>query len=145
MKKLASLFVVLLIVTGCKINIVNNINASGTVSFEILEQSSHGGRKERSNVIITSQDDLQALYTELKLGTAPKVNFDSNNVVALFLGQKPSGGFTIGVKSVTVEGNVATVKVNITKPEPGQMTTTVITTPYSITVIPKTEQVVIEE
>lgn len=145
MKKLASLFIVLLVVTGCRINIVNNINATGIVSFEILQQSAYGGREQRSDMVITNQNDLQSLYSELNLGDAPHVDFDTNNVVALFLGQKSSGGYSIGVRSVMVEGNVATVKVSIRKPEPGENATMAITTPYSITVIPKTERVIIEE
>lgn len=108
-------------------------------TFEVLKQGGYGGRESASNVVITSQQQLDALYQELNLEDNPKVDFSKRNVVALFLGQKSSGGHSIGIKEVNVTGNTATVAI-ITKSPEGHATMA-LTQPYCIASITKTEKV----
>ncbi|WP_294819984.1 protease complex subunit PrcB family protein [uncultured Flavobacterium sp.] len=142
MKRFFTLALVALALTACKINVVNHIAVDNAITFEILKQEAYGGREKESTMVITSQSQLTGLYAELGWGDVPSVDFEKNNIVALFMGQKNSGGYSIGVKSISIENNVATIKVLETVP--AGMATMAITNPYCIVMVPKTEKVVVE-
>lgn len=156
MKKIITLLSLAAIMTGCVTHQKGEDGKPGepgksgvenlktTAEFEILKQEGYGGRATKSNVEINSQDALNALYKELNLGEAPKVDFKKKMAVALFMGQKNSGGFSVTVSSVIVKNGIATVMVKYTEPGPDDMVTSAITNPYCIAVIPKTEKVVFE-
>lgn len=144
MKRIIALStVVLIFITGCKINVTNNIRVDAAVAFEILKQDSYGGRDNESVVVVKSQDELNKLYKELGWSDVPKVEFNQNNVVALFMGEKRTGGYSIGVKKVSIDDGVVTLKVLKTKPD--GMATMAITAPYCIVVVPKSDKVIVEE
>lgn len=118
---------------------VNADKASAQAKFEVLKQDEFGGRETAGNVTIKSQQELNNVYSELNLGIAPKVDFTQRNVVALFMGTKSSGGYSIGIKNVVLNGNTAVVEVMSGKPE--GMASSVMTTPYCIASIAKTDKV----
>lgn len=141
MKKLLTLSLLLMLV-ACKINVVNNFNMDTTIAFEILKQEAYGGRDAKGTVVVTSQEQLNGLYKELGWNDVPAVDFTKNNVVALFMGEKRTGGYSIGIKKVVVKDNTAIITVTETKPE--GMATMALTAPYCIALIPKTKEVVVE-
>lgn len=142
MKKVITFCLMLVIITSCSINVVNNVKVDAAVAFEILKQDSYGGRDQKSTVVIKSHDELVKLYKELGWTNIPTIDFSQNNVVALFMGQKNSGGYSIGVRKVTIEDNTAIINTVETKPE--GMATMALTAPYCIVVIAKTDKVVVE-
>jgi PrcB C-terminal len=140
MKKIFTLLLLALAVASCKIN-----KASQSAStFEVLKQEAYGGWEEKSNIVIKSQGELTSLYKELGQENVPTVDFKKNTAVALFMGQKSTGGYSIGIKSINVKGDTAIIKVLETRPEPMTNATMALTTPYCIALIPKTEKVVFE-
>lgn len=141
MKKLLTLSLLLMLV-ACKINVVNNFNMDTAIAFEILKQEAYGGRDAEGTVVVTSQEQLNGLYKELGWNDVPAVDFTKNNVVALFMGEKRTGGYSIGIKKVVVKDNTAIITVTETKPE--GMATMALTAPYCIALIPKTKEVVVE-
>lgn len=142
MKKVITLGLLLALLTGCSIKVVNNIKVDAAVAFEILKQDSYGGRDKKSNVVVKSHDELVALYKELGWINVPTIDFSQNNVVAIFMGQKNTGGFSIGVRKVTIEDDKAIINTIETKPE--GMATMALTAPYCIVVVAKTDTVVVE-
>lgn len=143
MKKIITLSLLMLVFTGCRINVINNIRVDAAVAFEILKQDAYGGRDKESSVIIKSQDELDKLYKELGWSAVPKIDFMQNSVVALFMGEKNTGGYSIGVRKVAVVDNTVVVKVLKTSPE--GMATMAITAPYCVVAVPKADKIVIEE
>lgn len=143
MKKILALGALLLILAGCRINVVNNISADPAITFEILKQEEYGGRAKKSTVVVSSQQQLNELYKELGWNDVPVVDFSNSNVVAIFMGQKNTGGYSISIKKVAIENNTATIQVNTTAPE--GMATMALTAPYCIAVIPKTDEIVVKE
>jgi fructose-1,6-bisphosphatase len=142
MKRLLQLGLMMVLLSSCSINVLNNLNANVGTTFELLKEEAYGGRENESNVVLKSQSELDKLYADLNLGAAPKINFESNKVVALFMGQKSSGGYSISIRKITVDGDTTTVSVKRTLPE--GMATMALTAPYCIAIIPKTDKVVIE-
>jgi hypothetical protein len=109
--------------------------AAAKADFEVLKQEQYGGREAESYVVIQSQPELNKLYESLGQDAAPTIDFTKRNVVALFYGQKNSGGYRIGIKEVRAEGDG--LMVIIEKEEPSGMATTVLTAPYCIASVPK--------
>lgn len=107
-------------------------------NFEILKQEQYGGRETEASMLIKSQAELNALYESLGQDAAPIVDFTNRNVVALFMGQKNTGGYSIGIKTVTIDGNTAIVSVERT--QPSGMATMALSAPYCIASIPKAEK-----
>ncbi|RWX01457.1 protease complex subunit PrcB family protein [Flavobacterium cerinum] len=142
MKKIITFSLLMLVFTGCKINVINNVKVDAAVAFEILKQDAYGGRDKESTVIIKTQAELDKLYKELGWSSVPKIDFIQNNVVALFMGEKSTGGYSIGVRKVSVVDG--TVVVNVLKTSPEGMATMAITAPYCIVAVPKSDKTVIE-
>ncbi|MES2484430.1 MAG: protease complex subunit PrcB family protein [Bacteroidota bacterium] len=143
MKRILLLGMASVMMASCSINVLNNTNANLGIAFEVLKQDAYGGREKKSSVVISSQADLASLYKELGWSNVPMVDFNKNNVVALFMGQKNTGGYSINVRKISVDGDTTTVYVKTT--EPDGMATMALTAPYTITIIPKTNEVHIED
>lgn len=151
MKKLAFLSLII-VLAGCAMNKKGEDGKNGASGksgeynnhYKILAEGSYGGRETAAQEIIKSQEELDDLYKGLNLEAAPDVDFDTYNVVALFLGQKSNGGYSIGIESVKFEGNTATVKIKTTKPKPGENVTMALTQPYCIATVTKTDKITFE-
>jgi len=135
MKKIIT-FSLLILFAACK---TATPTIGGEATFDILKQETNGGRAKAGNVVITSQKELDALYSELNLTTAPVLDFTTNNVVAVFMGQKNTGGYSIRINKVVLNDNAAIVTIQQTRPE--DMAAMMITEPYCIAKIPKTKKV----
>lgn len=114
-----------------------NVMQEGRI--EVLKQGDSGGRETAGNVVITTREELVKLYSERNWDDVPIIDFTKNNVVALFMGQKSSGGYRIGIEKLEINGNTAIVTVS--KKSPEGMATTVMTQPYYIAAITKTDKV----
>ena len=138
MKKIITLSLVLVFFAACK-TAAPIIGGEGT--FDILKQEPNGGREKAANVLIKSQEELNALYSELKISDVPTIDFTTNNVVALFMGQKRTGGYSISVGKVILEGETNTATVQIVETTPQDIATMAITEPYCIAKISKSKKV----
>lgn len=142
MKKLIVLTILVSVIISCKSQQKETSDNEG-LPFTIIDKGSHSGKEEASELLITNYNDLKALYEELNLQDVPQVNFNANNVAALFMGQQRNGGYSITVKKVVYAGNdtaTAVIMADTTKPEKGEMVTMALTSPYCIALIPKTEK-----
>ena len=138
MKKIAALSLLLVTIFGCSAQKGKDRHDG----YTIVKQESYGGRETAGNETITTQAELVKLYAELNIEEVPSIDFKKQNVVALFMGQKRTGGYTISIGSLDVLNDTATIKVLETTPE-GGMATMALTAPYCIASIPKTAKVVV--
>lgn len=141
MKKIVALSFILLTVISCNCK----KSASEGEKFSILKESAYGGRHTESHELIKSEQAFKAIYKELNIQDVPEVDFDKNNVVVAFMGQKRSGGYSITIEKVTVKDNTALVLVKNTVPEPNTTVTMALTAPYCMALIPKTDNVEVKE
>jgi hypothetical protein len=147
MRKIAIIAIAALCMAGCAVKTKGEAGKDGSAgkpammekNFTILKQEEYGGLEKAANYIITAQKDMVLMYKDLGFTEIPLVNFDEKTVVAVFMGQKNTGGYSIGIESVTIKGNVAEVQVKETHPD--GMVTMALTNPYCIAVIPKSEYV----
>jgi hypothetical protein len=70
---------------------------------------------------------------------APKVDLSQRLVVAVFLGTRPTAGYTVEVRATRVEGGALVVEYVEQRPDPGDITAQVITSPFHIVTVPRHE------
>ena len=106
------------------------------VTYELIESQSHGGYRNGQFQTIANQLDLKSLYTHLNLSrkpglSLPEVNFETESIIALFMGEKMSGGYVIKIKSIQ-RINTNKIEIQIEETKPGDIATMAITSPFSI-------------
>jgi hypothetical protein len=67
----------------------------------------------------------------------PAVDFDKEMVVAVFLGTRPTAGFSVEIVGAREEGTTLIVSYRESRPQPGTITAQVLTSPYHIVAVPK--------
>jgi hypothetical protein len=68
---------------------------------------------------------------------APTIDFDRETVVAVFVGSRPTGGFSVAIGSATERDGTLVVAYHETSPPPGAIAAQVLTFPYHIVAVPK--------
>jgi hypothetical protein len=71
---------------------------------------------------------------------APAVDFSREMVVAVFMGSRPTGGFSVEIVSATERDGQLVVTYRERLPQPDAITAQVLTSPYHIAAIPKSEK-----
>jgi hypothetical protein len=113
--------------------------------YEVLMQKSNGGAKVRFFEIISQPDEFIMLKNDPELKN--KLESDAiatSNFLILSMGEKSSGGYAIGIESVTETDKNIIVTVKETKPEPGENVTTAFTNPYCVVRINSKKEIVIK-
>jgi len=125
---------------GC--NSSKNINTSmdknyeyTQISFETLVEDQTGGYVKEEIRVISDHKSLLEVYNFVnrirKPGfPIPTIDFSKETVIAVFMGEKTSGGYAVSVESVKEEGENIIVQIKEIKPDPKDMVTMVITQPF---------------
>ena len=69
--------------------------------------------------------------------TQPVVDFSKEMVVGVFMGSRPSAGYTISILSTIQKDGKTLVRYQETMPAKGTMTAQIITSPYHLVAVPK--------
>ncbi|MDP2696210.1 MAG: protease complex subunit PrcB family protein [bacterium] len=111
----------------------------GDIEFEtVVLAAGNGSYNDKKNYVITNDDDWE------NLGQTAEIDFNSDIVIAAFQGEKASSGYAIEIKEilVTTENTVEVWVLEII-PGPTCITASVITSPYHIVKIPKTNKEIV--
>jgi hypothetical protein len=92
---------------------------------------------EPREVVIRSSAEWNALWKEHgSTQPVPAVNFSKELVAAVFLGIRPTGGFSVEVVGARIEGDVLIVEYVEQRPGRGSIVTQVLTSPFHIVKLP---------
>ncbi|MCR4275955.1 MAG: protease complex subunit PrcB family protein [Candidatus Parcubacteria bacterium] len=117
--------------------VANTQPSAVIVPFTEITRGSESTVATRVNYVITSADELNKLWEMVNAtGTPPTIDFRTQAVIAVFAGQKSTGGYSIAVASVTDTGDTRTVAVTLTSPGTDCMVTESFTNPYQIVTVP---------
>ena len=111
-------------------------NAQAEVQFRRIGQWTHTGISERRRLVIRDANGWAAFWSELGVGDRPALDFTRDLVVAVAAGQQSSGGHEISVTQVTNANGELRIEVVETSPGPNCMTTTALTQPVDVVVVP---------
>lgn len=106
-----------------------DLSRTGDVQVEQLSSGAMGPEQRRI-LIATSAQDLAAA-TGIEVPDAGEGTY-----VAIAWGEKPTGGYTVGFESASVEGVRVTVNVALEDPPPDAMVAQAITYPYAVAFLP---------
>jgi hypothetical protein len=142
MKRLIAAITILLVMASC--------GGSKTTSakkplYEVLTQQEDGGGNIRFFEILSEQKEIIMLQNDEKL--KKKIKPDdilSSNFLILNMGEKNTGGYSIGVEKVEETADKIIVTVKETEPAPGSMVTQAITYPYAVVRINSKKDIVVK-
>ena len=106
------------------------------VAWEVLAQGQQAiGFDKPQYILVSSQDQLTNLWykaygSKLTMPPVPTIDFSRETVLAVFDGQKPTGGYGLDVRGVTVENGELYVDLVHTQPQAGAVTTQALTSPW---------------
>jgi hypothetical protein len=110
---------------------------STSVEFRRLGQWTRTGIGEARRLVIRDANGWAEFWSELGMGDRPEVDFSRDLVVAVAAGQRPTGGHEIAVDRVSQADGELTISVVETTPSPNCVTTTALTQPVDVVVVPK--------
>jgi|GEM_PF-1067830 len=118
------------------------------VSFSTIEKGHYGDIRERKAVRIKNSSEWQTFWQQLHgnqypLPPLPQVDFNQYEVLGVLAGQKPTGGYSITITQIIDQGNYLEVYINEKIPTPGGIVTQVITSPYHLVEINKTNKTIV--
>lgn len=113
--------------------------------YEVLTQQDNGGASIRFFEILSDEKEIAMLQNDEKLKNKIKSNdVQTSNFIVLNLGEKTSGGYSIGIESaVETEKNII-ITIKETEPKSGSMVSQEITTPYSVVKINSKKEIIIK-
>ena len=105
----------------------------------------HSNVKKAGNLIIRDAKAWKEQWAKINSNRMPqpplpKVDFDKQMLIVLFMGEKTTGGHSISVASIRDTGKQIEVAVKRKSPPPGGMSIMVMTQPYCIVAIAKTDK-----
>ena len=114
--------------------------------FSTIYKNTNGGNDKSGYLHITSNEAYIKLIEALKIDESEynnlvSVNFNTNDVVVIYQGQRNTGGYSIDVAEINWENEILMVKTIETYPETDKPVIMVITRPYCITLIQKAKAI----
>lgn len=140
MKKVISVLAVFVLIS-CGAKKTSDSNAL----YEVLTTQSDGGGNIKFYEILTEPNEIKMLVNDPLLADKMKQDdISSSNYVILNMGEKNTGGYSIGVEKVeeTDKNIVITVKEN--NPASDTMTMQVITYPYTVVKVHSKKEIIIK-
>jgi hypothetical protein len=95
-----------------------------------------------SELVIVNENQWKTLWgkvhsLQLPQPQLPKIDFDKEMVIAVFMGEQKSGGYAIEIKEIIKSEEEITVVLEKREPPPGSIQTLALSQPYHIAVIKK--------
>lgn len=113
--------------------------AAGVRTIQITSLSQRSSNLQTSGTrTVTTAEAFTELWRQHtgSLDAPPTVDFGQQTVLAAFAGEKPTGGYSTVITSVTLLDKTLTVRYKVNAPAPGTPVTQIITYPAHIVSIP---------
>lgn len=110
-------------------------------AYEIIIEEPYGGLEEAEDRVVRSQEELNKIYSIINRFRrpgieTPEIDFKKETVIAIFLGEKTTGGFSVDIASVKTSKNKIEVNYKVASPKPDEPVTTAICQPFCFIKIP---------
>jgi len=106
------------------------------VAFKKLDTGLHSGIEEAQQVVVRTPAEWKTLCARHASGRAcAPVDFSRSIVLGVFLGSRPTAGFTVEITSVERDGDALTVSYRERKPGPDDMVAQMLTAPFVLVTI----------
>ena len=115
------------------------------IEFITVEQGTFSGVTDHRLVAVIDQSAWETLWSKhaskvLPSPEVPKVDFSADMVIAVFDGEKSTGGFSIEIVSIAETSTKRVVRVVSRIPAPDAMVTMALTQPFHIVTVKLTDK-----
>jgi protease stability complex PrcB-like protein len=108
-----------------------------TVPMRSLDKGPMSQVDSARQAVARSAAEWSALWSQHAGDRArPAVDFSKEMVVAVFLGTRPTAGFSVEVVGARQEGATLIVSYRESRPQPGVVTAQVLTSPFHVVAVP---------
>lgn len=140
MKKVISVLAVFVLIS-CGVKKTSDAKAL----YEVLTTQTDGGGNIRFFEILTEANEIKMLENDPLLADKMKQpDIDNSNYVILNMGEKNTGGYSIGVEKVEETDKNIIITVRENSPAPDAMTMQVITYPYTVVKVRSKKEIIIK-
>ena len=106
---------------------------AGSVAFKTLDRGGQSNIETAREVVVRTAAEWTALWKQHAPGRKPPaVDFKRAMVVGVFLGSRPTGGYTVDIAAIEPKGSELVVTYREGRPDPNDMVTQVLTSPYHL-------------
>ena len=103
-----------------------------------LAQGQYGSVAEAKTLYIRTVQEWETLWTSINpTQPAPAVPFATEAVAAVFLGERPSGGYRVNITGTRRDGTALVIEYTERAPGPGDIVTQALTSPFHIVRVPR--------
>ncbi len=112
--------------------------APRTLQWEVVASGQQAVNIDRPAFrLVRDEPELRSLWNRLQgavltLPPLPRVDFGRETILVVMMGQRPTGGYSVDVQGVTLEGGDLFVDVRLREPAPDAITTTALTSPWAM-------------
>lgn len=99
----------------------------------------YGGRQSFSLLALRTADEWDAFWRQVQRPKPQSLDTAREMGVAVFLGQRNTGGYGVEILQVKAEGGKLVVEYRETTPSPDMMVTQALTTPWTVVVVPRSD------
>jgi hypothetical protein len=142
MKKI-SLSVLILMLVACGTSAP--INSEKEALYQVLTHETDGGANIRFFEILTEPNEIRMLQNDSKLkNRITPTDVQKSNFVILNMGEKNTGGYTIGIERVVETDKNIIISVKESSPQPDSMVTQGFTYPFCVVKINSKKEIIIK-
>ncbi len=112
--------------------------APRTVQWEIVAAGQQAVNVPRPSYrLVRDEAELRSLWNQLngaqlRVPPLPNVDFRRETILVAMMGQRTTGGYSVDVRGVTLEGGDLFVDVVLVEPAPDALTTQALTSPWTM-------------
>jgi hypothetical protein len=110
------------------------------VRLQSLLKGHHSGIREPLKIVIRTQDQWDGLYKRLSSAPtlpAPQIDFRTETVAGIFLGEKSTGGYGVEITRAEKKSSTLYLYFRETSPTQDQIVILALTQPYHLVKFPK--------
>ncbi len=107
------------------------------MEFETIERGSNSGYTVAECAAVSDEEEFRGLWRRLHsprstIPDPPELRFDRGLVLAVFMGQQPTGGYAVTIRSVRRAADELVVEIDRREPGADEMVTQALTSPYHL-------------
>jgi hypothetical protein len=119
-------------------------NAADEKAVRTLSKGAFSGISQAKQEVIKDQPTWEKFWAKHNVAMKPsaqlpKVDFSKEMVIAVTLGKKTSGGYSIEIMAVEPTASALKISVKRTSPAPGAIVITALTAPFHFVAVPKSD------
>ncbi len=123
--------------------------SESNVTYKVLHSGQNTSIENKKFLLIENNDDYISAIEKLNIDESDydgllDVNFKSNNVCVLLLGERMTGGYSIEVDYIKKKEKSLYIKTKEITPEKHSNVIMAITNPYCLITIPKIKNIIIK-